>query len=689
VISNTFIEPVLNWFQYFRADIELHFRIQTTQFYQGALMITAAPTVMNTVNPYCTVNPVARSWLGPKYISAQTQDTLVLHLPWLLPQRFALTTALQDPALIVPWEVYVDIIAPLRSSSPNAADTITVQMMARFVNPQCVFPTNEYTTMRKQQQQALRPRVVPQSSGITLPTIGKPRGNAMIVGKNKHKSDPVSQAMSGVQASSTSSMGTITNTIADVASSISSVTDMIQPLMEIAALFDKPNIPEEATRVVQMPATNYTNADVRDQAYTLSLYKTAYLGTAPGLLPDSDNWTFPRLAQVPSLGYTFPISNTSPTVVVPVIAAGSPFIFSIGMHQFYRGSARIRLNFFTSTFVSGRILLQLVTPTDATLTPFLNNTVARVIDVKGDTTVQFTVPFIWETDLKPTNNTSGLTGIPTAYLLISVYNPLVASDASVDAFIDLVTWQSAASDCQFALPGQRTDVFAWPNSPSVVPQCDIRSEFENTFDPFVAGCTELTDQKFVNAEYSDSILDTMKRYQLCSTNWANTEPLPLDFSPHPSTLSSTLASLFLFHRGGVSYRAQNNGADLNGTVMNYAFRTSPSAFAAEALGQPFINVCQQDFESNFSLPWYCNVPYVIRNGSPAATGNYQSTGQGAYITQYGPVNVASQSVVHTCVRDDYAMGFLIPPFPPGGSSASAPKKRQDRKVLSDSGLPRN
>jgi hypothetical protein len=85
VISNTFIEPVLNWFQYFRADIELHFRIQTTQFYQGALMITAAPTVMNTVNPYCTVNPVARSWLGPKYISAQTQDTLVLHLPWLLP----------------------------------------------------------------------------------------------------------------------------------------------------------------------------------------------------------------------------------------------------------------------------------------------------------------------------------------------------------------------------------------------------------------------------------------------------------------------------------------------------------------------------------------------------------------------------------------------------------------------------
>jgi len=364
-------------------------------------------------------------------------------------------------------------------------------------------------------------------------------------------------------------------------------------------------------------------------------------------------------------------------VVIPLIGPASPFQFCISQHKFYRGSARIRLNFFTSTFVSGRLLIQLVTTTDASYTPSLNNTVSRVVDVKGDTTVQFTVPFIWETDLKPVNGGGGLQGIDTAYLLISVYNPLVASDASVDAFIDLVTWNAASSDCQFALPGQTTGIFQYPNAAGIVPQCDIRSEFQSTFDPFVLGCSELTDQKFVNAEYSESILDVMKRYQLYSTNWPYSTNLTTDFAPDSSTLSSTLASLFLFHRGGVSYRARNNdNTKVSGSVINYAFLTADGNFSPNATGQPYIEIAQQDTEANFSIPWYCNVPYIVRGASTPACGGYNTTNQSIFLSQYGPLSTAAgASLVHTCVRDDYAVGFLIPPFPPGNTSASASKSR--------------
>jgi hypothetical protein len=311
------------------------------------------------------------------------------------------------------------------------------------------------------------------------------------------------------------------------------------------------------------------------------------------------------------------------------------------------------------------------------------------VDVKGDTTVSFTVPYIYETDLKPVTSLGGYAGIQTCQLLISVYNPLVASDASVDATIDLVTWVSAASDCQFALPCHTTNIFSYPNAAPVVPQCDIRTEFENTFEPFVEGCSELTDQKLVNAEYSDSILDVLKRYQLYSTSWVYTTPVSLDFVPSSATLASTLASLFLFHRGGVSYRTQNTDpTKISGLIVNYACSSAIGVVSGEAQGQPFINITQQDGEANFSVPWYCNVPYILRNASGASCGGYNTTQQSIYTSQYGPLSTTGgASLVHICVRDDYAVGFLIPPFPPGGSSALAAKRRQDRKVLVDSRQP--
>jgi len=277
--------------------------------------------------------------------------------------------------------------------------------------------------------------------------------------------------------------------------------------------------------------------------------------------------------------------------------------------------------------------------------PVLDNTISQTVVVKGDTVVEFTIPYIAATDMLPYAQYSGITSdappfFGTSALCISIIGPILTNDPSIDPVIDFAIWTAAGPDAQFSLQCAPPTNYNQPIPPSVVLQCDIQEAFNHSFPPFVANCTYLTDNHTVTSEISDTIMDTLKRYE--EYTYATDTLYSPFYQPTALTLGSWVKTLFLFHRGGVSYRVIDSTDTGYGIYMNVG-----DTFAAR--GQPGFWRGINGSELHFTIPWYGTIPYY-NIGSPPV--------------QY-PASPLTPSTLprasFTAVRDDYQMGFLIPP----------------------------
>jgi len=598
----------------------------------------------------------AASWLQPKILSAQTQDTLVLKLPWLRPERFRPIAAFTE-AGNVPWLVMVHVLIPLMVASTTAPTTLTVQMLAKFDNPQLVWPRSPPTSAA--------PRgwtnMVRQSSrGLSTP---KAKGSMSKVGTIRSAGNPIADAESGLSSTTTSTVGSITQTMSSAMESVDAVASILEPLMSLVAMFDKPQMPDEAGRMFLAPATNFTVADVRDQGYSLAINRNSYASTAADIVPNSQGWTWQKLAMTPALVYTIAFTNTETLFSIPQVPNGTPFAFAAMNHAFWRGGTRFLLKFYASSFVSGRILVTYNPPETATLVSQVNDNYSRIFDVKGDTTVSFTVPFVYQTDFAPQFEPVDSEGnfVGCGLITFSVYNPIISTDTSTDAVISLAVFAAAAPDCQFSLCQPSGPQFAYAPTfmaSTMEKQCDIQESFEPAFEPLIAGCSYLTDHKIVTAETSEHLIDLLKRYQLYHYNYTCPDSLSLNYQPDPTTFAASIKSCFLFHRGGVNYKYFPTGS----TQQQIQFRDPYDGNvppAASPVGQPFIVVGQSSDELDFSIPWYSNVPYIIPF---AAIDQYTGSLLELNYSVAAPTP-PTHCTSYTCVRDDYQMGFLIPPVP--------------------------
>jgi len=685
------ITEILSYYTYIKCDMELQFRMQTTQFYQGSLMFTAVPFDFTFNNPLNS-SVYARSWQRPIVLSAQCEDSVVIKLPWLRPTRFERPVDLDDPlGSFQPWSVMVDILTPLRVASSGAPDSVSVQITGRFINPHLIWPVPPPSSLKK-----LAPV---KQSGKTTERIAPARGTAQKVHVPKSASHPVDEAKSVIGTQSTTAAGTVVSTIAGVSDSIMSVLDSISPLAELAGLFlDKPQMPDESARMFIAPATNFVASDVRDQAYSLSLYKTAYLGTASNTLPESSDVSWLAIAMRPALQFTDYIGNSSPNNIRDHAShpVTTPFGWAISSHLLWRGSIRYHINFYASTFVSGRILIVYSPPTSSAVTT-INNTISKLVSIKGDTTVEFTIPFVSKTDFQTLGNPN-ISGdfYGTGVLTFSVYGTITSSDSSTDALIDFAAWSAAAPDAQFVQPLCSDQYQLAPVAFEVRKQADIVQAFSKTFPPYVDGCEYLTDTGYVAAEISRSPMDVLKRYQIFGANLATNSPLPGNYVPQSGTIGAQIRTAFLFQRGGVNYKVFPNLP----TATDYV---DPANVAAakwtvdptwqfyngnfnnnNASGLPYLTVGQSDSEIDLSVPYTNIYPfiYTIPSVNPSNVpsqlivtprSNPNSWDAGPPIS---PVYITGMDV-YTCVRDDYMMGWLLAPTPLAAASGqplkSAPK----------------
>jgi len=291
------------------------------------------------------------------------------------------------------------------------------------------------------------------------------------------------------------------------------------------------------------------------------------------------------------------------------------------------------------------------------------------------------------------SNTSTVTGRSfTGTLGLYLYVPISTVDAGSDANVDVVVWTSAGPDCQFSQPcvsNPATGTIFDFEAPEV--QCDIQGEFMHEFSSFVDNCAYLTDVHYVASEESGLVTDVLKRYcdlyqpgETATTN-ENLVYRPATYNGtltpvYRGTVQRALLDMFMFRRGGVSQKKM--------LVPTAATPTNTGQFVAQFLtgslpsgmysaqGNAMVVHARQDQMFEYSLPYTWIYPYyaqydtptAIQRFSPGNTVPYDLRLTLAYASFGCSVPPGTTVQNYTAVRDDFSVGYLIPPVFYSGSS---------------------
>lgn len=693
--SDPFLQSVLEKFYYFKADVEMHFRVNTNSFYGGALMVTTFP---GTANSSYQNFVQARSWRPKIVLSAQKQDTVIVTMPWVRPERFITLSDILVGGLI-PWKVNVDIIAPLVFSTTIESTTVNVNVSCRFVNARVTWPIHVASPSRPEY-------IIPDKLSRTKKTIegsrfelqsgrqtgftttqmkqpAMPKTRALI---SSTIGGPAQTAASGGSQIAKTVESTVSDVVGTVVSPIAGIVQGLQPLLGIgaelgglAALFDKPNNVDPPTRVVPVTGANMATCDQKDQSLPLTLYSTAYLSTDQRALPEGGPWTLARIAMTPTLHSRYQFKNDQRKVYIPYQAPGTPFSVLSATHKYWRGSVRYKLMFFCPSFVSARFLL-VYTPTGITSADIITNTLSRVVDCRGDTSVEFTIPYVNQTDFQEF-------GADIGVVQVTLYSDIVGPDPTVDPVITMVVFSAAGPDCQFSQPTSVQDTgYDYPNiildsRPAVrtprrqpverrIPedmeygerfqnayklQTDVDLAFRETMLPFVDGCKYMTDECLVRPETTRLATDIMKRYQSTTKNPNSStvgERFYVAYLPNSGTCGAIFARMFMFWRGGIRFKTVvvQSGPAFSQPLGTIQGPPPATAFYLGGSAGFITGVANGGMDT--SVPWPDLIPYKDIYTAPV---DEIST----YLLL--PGDATTLFYTYTAVGDDYSVGMLVPP----------------------------
>lgn len=483
----------LRQFQLYRADYEITVRLNTNQFYFGALMVNLFPG--DVIGQFADELAV----LQPTIISASCAESVVASLEYPFPFAWKSTTNNTQP-------VYLSIrnLTRLGQASPTSNDAVSVQIWARFKNIRLSYPRLLSATPPLEEDEiAVKKREYEAQSASGKLTIKRP--------KKTLSNHPVDSIESGVDE--------VANALTSVASgTISGLTDMvsggISDALGLISLLDKPDKVVSQTPMIIEAASDAFCADVEDTNVSVSVYKDRYVDPGKSRMPMSKAWTVSGYAQIPGLRFISTLTSVSAPLEIDLIRSNHsadesriPLDWAYINSTQWRGSIKLMLQFFTSAFTSARYVLEYINAEE-----FIGwesdytNGIARVIDVKGDTTEMIELPWLsqnWWTQLR------------TPRVRLRLISEIASTTPSVDAQIYVVGWVAGGDDIQFAWP-RIPYIAEWPwrePPPSEnEAQSSIQEMFAQPFPPIAEGCMYDVDQGLCTNEALGLITDLCKRY---------------------------------------------------------------------------------------------------------------------------------------------------------------------------------
>lgn len=653
---------ILKQFRFYKADIEVEFKLNTNQFYYGMLQATLfhgqAPGIEGVD---------ARAVLDPTLISAQVGDSAQKEWKYSWPHMWK---PLQDTVALtrdsLPVFFYVDVLAPLKTAKQDMEDNITLKMWARFKNIKLCYPFMDVTPAKGKER-----LTVQSGEGSSFPTVKKPKKN-----KGTHPDDTpghrtVSTVDTAVEAFSNITIG----------DAFSKVSGMFEGAGALSYFLDKPDVLDSQDTINKEASIDLFNADRPDTNVSVSLCRGRYVDPGPGRMPMSKDWSMSEYAQIPGLRdtvkyfaakgnqFTYDLIQTHGTNNT----MRTPLDYCYLSSKFWRGSIKVMLHFVTSSFVSARFVVQFINNVlypGAYADPY-DCGVAKVINVKGDTMVGITLPWMdlhwWSENRAP-------------QIRVTCDSTIATSDTIQDPQIGLLVFVAGGDDIQFAWP-RIIQYGEWGNASGLTEKLDVQTSVggmfndKSFFPSIIENGFEARDEGWCTGEQIGSLAELAKRYaNIPNTNgaggtsswyisgmrWGAIDSNPLiansagywEYLRFRKSFFGQVRSMFFHRSGGYRWRHYSPvaGAKYVWAITDVDGGTVPFGTFYET---------GDDGVSRLTIPQIMSWPFeYLRNFSPLAPPSHGLTVAAGTLT--GPPS-NDQNLVYIAARDDIQLGFPILP----------------------------
>lgn len=619
--SNVTLNQVLSRFAWFRANVHIEIKMQSTPFHQGSLVVgwlpcpgTATFNTLQQISGYdCTV------------LSASVQDTCSYDIPYLNPIDWIPGT-IGSPLDASIAGIFIKQLNPLTATSANVPLSVPVMIFASFKDIQVTGYRSQMKTgspFKKNNEAHAK-----QQQGLDAKTI-------VSAGSQLLRQVPV--------------LGQIYSPIADAINNFAG--DLAKP------------VSTEANCNMLTPYYNDVNqAAGLTNATTLSLYPNPVLKQAPNMFGmETSHISVSGLAQRPLL-YDTAIFNGTDVVWEAAVqpdtlggtVTGRDYLASMAaIHRYWRGSVKYLVHFCMPAFYSCRVRFSIDymgggAPQD------YGDLMTRLVDVKGDTWEEITVPYLQRT----TWSDRTMNAFPP-FLKIFQFTPIVGSSDPTTPIMYVNIWRAGGEDIQFSglLDTDTITPYAAPSArtKSGVPtsQMHVGSRFKKAFPGINKGETLSVEKSLTMSEVTGTVADVLKRHQLVPSN-AGT--LPHNMTPVTSPFAY-LTRFFMFWRGGriqrrIHYDANAvaaTGAFLGiGSVNKICNGWAPVYANAAGVFQP----------EAFHVPYYHSTPYYPVLGAAAL-----QVSADAYFSEPVDINTVvttTNSATTLAAADDFVLLHIVP-----------------------------
>jgi len=676
------ISAYLTPFEYFRSGIRLQVRLNSTPYHQGALILGALPTI--NLSATSGINLWTVSGLKPVVLSASVQDSCTYDLPYLNPAAW-----LRQP-LTVSSTIGSFVLAelnPLITTSSDIPAAVQVTVFASFLNPK-VAQFNE--TVSAQSSDSSRFSVKGRNHTFSLID-----GNYSAISNKEAKK----KAEDGVDSKG---IQKIVGGVSEIIKMIPIVGDIYRPIAHFISTYGKNlDLPTDTSAVQTIfdypfRYQNQTRGLFMGEKFTM--YPSSQLAMEDMGMETSE-MPVATIAQTPMLAYqkiytsqgqTFHFDVNPMAALDNAVGNTTDYLQFMAAHfEYWRGSIKYLFHFVSCAFYSTRFQLAYQLNNDANIDANIPN---QIIDVKGDTMVEVTIPYLWYTHWRRTGTTP--TTLPT--LQLRMLTPIAGSGEPASPLIYVNVWRAGGEDIQFAqlknsqntLPWNAATTTTTTTITSPVSKTEIRaqtsicSRFKAKFAPIIENSQYSMEVGNCQQELPLLVKDVIRRFSLMDPrNWQTLVDFSIPYAapfvtaPFYAEPFSAMGHIFLFWRGSRRFRVSPNASD--NIVLN-SFDSSMVPTPGSGMVISNCNVVQSNTGENsslvkteFEVPYFSEVPYfpIFRPIVPLA-----------YVAGYDlPVGITVNFHTDTTLPylltwaagDDFQYLYLIPPLFPAPSTKKA------------------
>jgi hypothetical protein len=672
------ISSYLTPFRYYRADIRLHIRMNSTPYHQGSLIVATLPTI-DMSGTDSIWNPYTLSGCKPIVLSASVQDSCTIDLPYLNPAPWMSIASLASCSI---GTITIAELNPLTSTSTGIPASVEVLVFASFVNP----------------------KVAQFNETVSAQSMRSPFSRFGMLKVDHPNLEAKRKAQDGVDSKVA---GKIIGGVSEVIKMIPIIGDIYRPIANFISTYgrnlDMPNDTQATTVIFDYPFRYQNQTSGLFQGEKFTMFPSTQLALE-NFQMESSEMSLAALAGTPMLIQQITFTANGQTVAFNVnpmaLMQANSFNtcdylqFTAAHFEYWRGSIKFMFHFISSAFYSARFQIAYQLNNGTNIDANLPN---QIIDVKGDTITEVTIPFLWYTYWRKTGTNP--TSLPT--LQIRMITPIAGSTAPANPFIYMNVWRAGGEDTQFAQLKNSQSTLPW-NPPSqefkvkakkkeaIVAQTSICTRFKSSFHPIIEDCQFSLEVGNCMQEVPGTLKDVIRRFSLMDPrNWASSTDFsqpyiaPFVTAPFYAEPFSAFQHIFLFWRGSRRFRISPNASD--NVVLN-----SGDASMTPTPGSGMVitnqNVSQNDVDdaipltlqkTEFEAPFFSEVPYfpIFRPIVPLTYNPIYDRPVGITVNQNNLLSdtPALPRLLLWAAGDDFQYLYLIPPIFPASS-----QKRQQR-----------